>query len=106
MQTIKSKTTRDDKKMNRHPKNKTTKAENHESFAHSVEPGLVRVSRANAKGKSKPSKCLTIHAARPLKSLCKTKANDHNERKNNESINGAQTKNAKLQLEEAAFPAG
>jgi len=106
MQTIKSKTTRDDKKMNRHPKNKTTKAENHESFAHSVEPGLVRVSRANAKGKSKPSKCLTIHAARPLKSLCKTKANDHNERKNNESINGAQTKHAKLQLEEAAFPAG
>jgi hypothetical protein len=41
MQTIKSKTTRDDKKMNRHPKNKTTKAENTEVilFAHSIDPG-------------------------------------------------------------------
>jgi hypothetical protein len=41
MQTIKSKTTGDDKKMNRNPKNKTTKAENTKlySFAHSVDPG-------------------------------------------------------------------
>jgi hypothetical protein len=41
MQTIKSKTTRDDKKMNRHPKNKTTEAEKHEIilFAHSIDPG-------------------------------------------------------------------
>ena len=87
MQTIKSKTTRDDKKMNRHPKNKTTKAENTNPLLHSVDPGLVRVSRVNAEGKSKPSECLTIHAARALKSLCKRKANDYNERKNNESIN-------------------
>ena len=89
MQTIKPKTTRDDNKMNRHPKNEITKAEKHEIilFAHSVNPGLVRVSRINTSGKSKPSECLTIHAARALKSLCKRKANDYNERKNNESIN-------------------
>jgi hypothetical protein len=41
MQTIRSKTTPDDKKMNRHPKNITTKAEKHEItlFAHSVDHG-------------------------------------------------------------------
>ena len=73
--------------MNRHPKNKTTKAENTKLYSLLIPLTLVRVSRINAEGKSKASECLTIHAGRALKSLCKRKANDHNERKNNESIN-------------------
>jgi hypothetical protein len=48
MQTIKSKTTRDDKKMNRHPKNKTTKAENTKLYSLLIPLILVRVSRINA----------------------------------------------------------
>jgi len=48
MQTIKSKTTRDDKKMNRHPKNKTTKAENTKLCSLLIPLILIRVSRINA----------------------------------------------------------
>jgi hypothetical protein len=48
MQTIKSKTTRDDKKMNRHPKTKTTKAENTKLYSLLIPLTLVRVSRINA----------------------------------------------------------
>src|SRR6516164_5142921 len=89
IQTIESKTTRDDKKMNRHPKNKTTKAENTKLYSLLIPLTLAWSASAAStpKGKSKSSECLTIHAARALKSLCKRKANDHNERKNNESIN-------------------
>jgi hypothetical protein len=42
MQTIKSKTRRDDKKMNRHPKNKTTREHEIMLFAHSVDPGPLQ----------------------------------------------------------------
>jgi hypothetical protein len=45
---IKSKTTRDDKKMNRHPKDKTTKAENTKLYSLLIPLILVRVSRINA----------------------------------------------------------
>jgi hypothetical protein len=48
MQTIKSKTIREDKKMNRHPKNKTTKAENTKLYSLPIPLILVRVSRINA----------------------------------------------------------
>jgi hypothetical protein len=48
MQTIKSKTTRDDKKTNRHPKTKTTKAENTKLYSLLIPLILVRVSRINA----------------------------------------------------------
>ena len=69
--------------MNRHPKNKTTKAENTKLYSLLI-PLILTWSGAAA---STPKACLTIHAGRALKSLCKRKANDHNERKNNESIN-------------------
>jgi len=48
MQTIKSKNTRDDKKTNRHPKNKTTKAENTKLYSLLIPLILGRVSRINA----------------------------------------------------------
>jgi hypothetical protein len=84
MQTIKSKTTRDGKKMNRPPKNKTTKAEII-FFAHSIDPGPrqphQRLRKKQAIGVS-DGPCKTRSEI-----FCERKANDHNERKNNESIN-------------------
>jgi len=75
--------------MRKHPKNTTTKAENTKLYS-LLNPLILAWSALAAstpKEKSKPSECLTIHAGCALKSLCKRKANDHNERKNNESIN-------------------
>jgi hypothetical protein len=48
MQTIKSKIICDDKKINRHPENKTTKAENTKLYSLLIPLILVRVSRINA----------------------------------------------------------
>jgi hypothetical protein len=66
IQTIESKNTRDDKKMNRHPKNKTTKAENTKLYSLLTPLTLVWSAAAASTPKEKAS---------------------HNERKNNESIN-------------------
>ena len=87
MQTIKSKTTRDDKKMNRHPKNKTTKAENTKLYSLLI-PLVPRP-------RQPPERLMEKQAIGVSEDPCRTRSkislekkdNDHNERKNNESIN-------------------
>ena len=61
--------------MNRHPKNKTTKAENTKLYSLLIPLTLAwsALAASTPKGKSKSSECLTIHAGRALKSLCKRK---------------------------------